>query len=767
MAVICGSHLKPWVHFTASLGRWVLRKTKNNLLFANMKRSSSHPGVVSGFMGWLGCASGARPWFSAPESAGRHISSAGPGANVIAVPDCVSGGCVLTHWIRVPKYEDFHLSAICPGLLLGVYRTLALSRRAVVAFAAITGTTMLAGCGVSSTDLQVQGVLPGLQVTNTVTFAAQTLAVPVSQSISITNTGSVPLLITAISLSGANAAVFSETNHCVNVQVAASASCTVTLTFVPAAVGTATATLSITSNAVYGTVSVALTGTGVAPTGGLIINSAPFLIASFSAADIVTALNTSPVAAQLANAGVVPQCGVDIYSMSYWTVGGAAESTTATGAIMVPTGSGTCSGARPIVLYAHGTSTSQNYNLANIVDSNNPAYGESAALVAIYASQGFIVVAPNYAGYDASTLSYHPYLNATQQSQDMLDALTAARSALPLALTPSTTANTQLLVTGYSEGGYVAMATMRALQAAKQPITAVAAGSGPYALEFAGDTLFKGQVNNSATINLPLLTASYQRAYGLQVASSDIYSATYASGIDSLLPGTLSHSALISQGLLPDTAVFNSVAPNDADLAAAIALVPSAQLATANATGAQALLVSSVTTGFGFGSPALVNNSYRLNYLLDALSNPDPVLVPSGYSAAATAPAINGLRAALWQNDLRNGDWTPSAPLLMCGGGNDPTVLFQNTTIMQGLWTGHANVTLLNVDPAASPTSLVNNAPTNLQLVFVAAANAVASSAGGGAAGVAAVTEAYHAALVGPLCALAALDFFKTALSAP
>ena len=31
------------------------------------------------------------------------------------------------------------------------------------------------------------------------------------------------------------------------------------------------------------------------------------------------------------------------------------------------------------------------------------------------ASQGYIVVAPNYAGYDTSTLTYHPYLVGEQQ----------------------------------------------------------------------------------------------------------------------------------------------------------------------------------------------------------------------------------------------------------------------------------------------------------------------------------------------------------------
>ncbi len=72
----------------------------------------------------------------------------------------------------------------------------------------------------------------------------------------------------------------------------------------------------------------------------------------------------------------------------------------------------------------------------------------------MYAAQGFIVVARNYAGYDVSKLGYHPYLNADQQSKDMLDALAAARKALPRIGSQD---GGKLLVAGYSQGGHVAM----------------------------------------------------------------------------------------------------------------------------------------------------------------------------------------------------------------------------------------------------------------------------------------------------------------------
>ena len=151
---------------------------------------------------------------------------------------------------------------------------------------------------------------------------------------------------------------------------------------------------------------------------------------------------------------------------------GANEATNASGAVMVPTGSDpACTGARPIVLYAHGTTTDRNYNIADIIDPAKPGAAEGSLMGAMYAAQGFIVVAPNYAGYDVSKLPYHPYLNADQQSKEMIDALAAARKALP---NIGSSDSGKLLLTGYSQGGHVAMATHRALQAAGQTVTASA-----------------------------------------------------------------------------------------------------------------------------------------------------------------------------------------------------------------------------------------------------------------------------------------------------
>ena len=271
----------------------------------------------------------------------------------------------------------------------------------------------------------------------------------------------------------------------------------------------------------------------IAP-GTLAVNP-PFRIASLNAAAFGAQLAASLTGTELLGLAGAPACGVDFYYLKFWTVGAlATEATLSSGALMVPTGAGPCSGPRPMVLYAHGTHVNQALNIADVTDTTNT---EGILIAAMFAAHGYIVVAPNYAGYDISTLGYHPFLNAAQQSGEMMNILTAARTALPGTLSSATSDGGRLFVTGYSEGGHVAMATQRALQAAGATVTAAAPMSGPYALEAFGDALFYGSVDPGSTEFAPLITTSYQHAYGnLYAATTDIYSTRYATGIDTLLP---------------------------------------------------------------------------------------------------------------------------------------------------------------------------------------------------------------------------------------
>jgi alpha/beta superfamily hydrolase len=500
-------------------------------------------------------------------------------------------------------------------------------------------------------------------------------------------------------------------------------------------------------------------------TPGTLSVNPPFRIASLDAAALQAALGATAAGAQLLQLTGNPVCGVDFYYLKFMTAGGAGEMTQSSGALMVPTGAApTCSGPLPMIEYAHGTWTDQAMNIANITD---PANTEGALIAAMFAAQGYIVVAPNYAGYDISTLGYHPYLNAEQQSGEMMDILAAARSALPNLFTHTTVGNGKLFLTGYSQGGHVAMATLRALKAAGDPVTAAAPMSGPYALEAFGDVVFFGKVNLGSTVFSPLLANSYEHAYSNinNDPAGPIFSSTYPNA-ETQLPSTTPIDTIFAESLLPELALFDSTTPVvniptepglSALLTAALAVPP---IDPANPATA--------IWHAGFGNPYLINNNYRVSYAVDAATYPDgAVPAPQPGVPLAKSKPTQGLRQDFYINDLRNGPWAPTVPTLMCGGSLDPTVYFSvNTGTMAAFWKADPYVLpALDVDPQppsapGGPFVLIQEAFQTSQAQLFAFYQ---TPAGGGLSAAAAqqkIVQGYHVA-VSPFCTLAARSFFS------
>ena len=466
------------------------------------------------------------------------------------------------------------------------------------------------------------------------------------------------------------------------------------------------------------------------PQRGDLIDNPPKKVATYAPSDLLTLLAGSDLGKIFLQLAYTPKCTISVYHLTYQTADPKGSITPASGALMVPSSSSdsACTGGRPIVLYAHGTTTDRTFDLAQLGAANG---GEGILLAAVFAAEGYIVVAPNYLGYDTSTLSYHPYLIAAQQSKEMIDAVTASRSALPTADAPTSTDGGKLFVTGYSEGGYVAMATHSAMQSGGMTVTASAPMSGPYTLSAFGDAVFEGQVNASATLNVALLVPAYQNVYGnIYSKPSDLFASPYDTTVPGLLPTTTS-----AAGKLP-TALFSSTPPAPQYAIYTPATTP-ANLATVFAAG--------------FGTPFLITNDYRASYLQDALLHPDGGF-PTITDGLPPADPTNQLRIQLKVNDLRN--WTPTAPTLLCGGDSDPTVFFFNTTLMQHYWTLHP--------PAVAPVILdVDSAPgSNDPYATLKTEFAVAKAAVDAQGGASEVLAAYHGTLVPPFCLSAVKSFF-------
>lgn len=101
------------------------------------------------------------------------------------------------------------------------------------------------------------------------TFSSQNVSTTSApQVVTLTNTGTTPLSITGVSLTGAQASDFGQTNNCPTgtATLNPAASCSISVTFGPTASGTRVATLAVSDNAPGSPHTVALSGTGVQPT---------------------------------------------------------------------------------------------------------------------------------------------------------------------------------------------------------------------------------------------------------------------------------------------------------------------------------------------------------------------------------------------------------------------------------------------------------------------------------------------------------------------
>jgi pimeloyl-ACP methyl ester carboxylesterase len=424
----------------------------------------------------------------------------------------------------------------------------------------------------------------------------------------------------------------------------------------------------------------------------------------------------------------MPSCAITTYKVRYNALGAVGEQSEASAAVMIPSGSSAaCSGERPVLLYAHATSVEKTFDMSALA-----AHQEARLVAAMFAAQGYIVVAPNYAGYAGSTLGYHPYLDADQQSGDMVDALRAARLSFSRM---AVSASNQLLVAGYSQGGHVALATVRAMQtqfAAEFNVTAAAGMSGPYALAQFADSVFGGAPRIGATVFVPLLVNAGQRAgAGLYATPGELFEPAFANGIAALLPGVNTLEQLSAKALLPASALFaRDSMPQGAD---------SAQF---------------------FGDGNLIKTSYRNAYLADLAANPCKGVAADPLACTPQHP----LRKLARKHDLRL--FVPAAPVLLCGGEADPTVPFFNTDAAAATWRakGATTVTVVNIDDVPG----LGDPYRTSKLSFATAKLAVRSAAlADGKSPSQAVESNYHAGLVAPFCMMATRDYFDAALRRP
>lgn len=244
-------------------------------------------------------------------------------------------------------------------------------------------------------------------------------------------------------------------------------------------------------------------------------------VAAHSRAEIARSLGQRHV-------GSVPlRYGVLAYRVTYRTVDPQGRPTTATGLLTLPSGGGHRLG---LVSDTHGTMANRAYAPSVAEDARTRSY--------VFAATGRAVAAPDYLGLGEGP-GRHPYMDtrsAVTASVDMLRASRTAGRMLGRAL------DGDLYVTGFSQGGQVAMALARAVQggdAAGFRLKAVAPVSGPYDLKGTEvPALTDGRVNDvSGVFYLSYFLVAQNRLHPIYKDPAEVFRQPYAGRVEGLFDG--------------------------------------------------------------------------------------------------------------------------------------------------------------------------------------------------------------------------------------
>ena len=194
------------------------------------------------------------------------------------------------------------------------------------------------------------------------------------------------------------------------------------------------------------------------------------------------------------------------------------------------------------VLDCHGTIFANKEAPSEVIaNSKNP--DGSGLLFSSFG--GFITLQPDYIGFGDSKEHYHPYLLENSSANSVKDFLQAAIEFAQnndIKIKPKK----DTYLTGYSEGGFVALSSLEALEDDFYNIKIAAPMDGPYILEPFGDAIMSMDSIDTPSFVVNLLYA-YAKRYNKNL--NTILQEPYASNIDELLSGKYTREQI--DNLLP------------------------------------------------------------------------------------------------------------------------------------------------------------------------------------------------------------------------
>lgn len=227
---------------------------------------------------------------------------------------------------------------------------------------------------------------------------------------------------------------------------------------------------------------------------------------------------------------------IDVYKITY-TTKFKGNDVIASGLVSVPS----TAGDYPLMSYQNGTNT-----LHSDAPSVNPD-NQLFLLLEFLASTGFVVSIPDYLGFGASSDMFHPYLDKESTIQSVTDMLRAVGELTANHLNFET--NSDLYITGYSQGGWATMQLQKAIEensASEFDLKASSCGAGPYDLRYVNDYIL-GRANYPMPYFVGYIFNSYLNLNDITNPASDIFKSPYDQHIMTLYNGTKSGDEINAQ----------------------------------------------------------------------------------------------------------------------------------------------------------------------------------------------------------------------------
>ena len=236
--------------------------------------------------------------------------------------------------------------------------------------------------------------------------------------------------------------------------------------------------------------------------------------------------------------------GYKAYKISYNTTDEEGNGVKASGLFVIPTGLPTIVNTTlglSMVADDHGTIFANREAPSVIAYATGAPYGASIIMTSL---GGFATLQPDYIGFGDSKEHYHPFALKDSLANSTVDFIKQVKI---FAKDNNIKLNNQLFLTGYSEGGYASLATLKKIedeQLSNLKVSMAVPMAGPYALKVMSDAIL-----SQPKLGVPAFMANIAYAYAKanNEETSSIVNALYASKLPTLFNGDLDGSKIDPQ----------------------------------------------------------------------------------------------------------------------------------------------------------------------------------------------------------------------------